>query len=50
VAGRLKMHKKIKKAWCTNLNEERIEALKPEGKALAIAVGKKKIVTVEFEI
>lgn len=50
VNGTIKLHKTIKKAWLTNLNEERQEALTPNGETLRIAVAKKKIVTIEFQI
>lgn len=48
VDGTIKTFKPIKRAWRTNLNEEREEALKPEGKSLKLRVGAKKIVTVEL--
>ncbi len=50
VSGKLKIYKTIKRAWLTNLNEERQEELQPKGDTLALAVGKKKMVTVEFEV
>ncbi|MBI5093487.1 MAG: hypothetical protein HZB26_13730, partial [Candidatus Hydrogenedentes bacterium] len=50
VQGRLKVFRKVKKAWLTNLNEERRKELKPTGSTVALSVGKKKIVTVEFQI
>jgi alpha-mannosidase len=48
--GTIKTWKPIKKAWLTNLNEERREELKPVGKTLKIKAGAKKIVTVEFQV
>jgi alpha-mannosidase len=50
VHGTVKAHKAFKKAWLTNLNEDRRGALKPNGKNLKIKVGKKKIVTLEFQV
>jgi 2-O-(6-phospho-alpha-D-mannosyl)-D-glycerate hydrolase len=46
----LKLHKKVKRAWLTNLNEERREEITPSGNALKIKLAKKKIVTVEFQV
>jgi alpha-mannosidase len=46
----LKIHKPIKRAWLTNLNEDRCEKLEPVNGALRLNVGKKKIVTVEFQM
>ncbi|HOJ32880.1 MAG TPA: glycoside hydrolase family 38 C-terminal domain-containing protein [Candidatus Hydrogenedentes bacterium] len=50
VRGSIKVWKPIKKAWLTNLNEERREKLEPEGDTLRLKVDKKKIVTIEFQI
>ena len=50
VKGTLKLWKPVKKAWLTNLNEERREKLEPEGDSLLLRVEKKKIVTIEFQI
>jgi len=50
VSGKLTVYKKFKRAWLTNMNEERIEALKPSGNTLALKLDKKKIITVEFEL
>ena len=50
VEGSLTLHKAVKKAWVTNLNEERESALKPTGKTVKFKVAKKKIVTIEFQI
>ena len=50
VTAKLKVWKPIKKAWLTNLDEERRETLKPEGNVLKLKVAKKKIVTIEFQI
>ncbi len=46
----LKVWKPIKKAWLTNLNEERREKLEPQGNTINLKVEKKKIVTVEFQL
>ena len=48
VSGTLKCFKPIKRAWLTNMNEERREKLEPKGDTLRLKLGKKKIVTVEF--
>jgi mannosylglycerate hydrolase len=50
VNGKLKIFKKVKKAWLTNLNEERREKLTPKGSVIAFKADKKKIVTIEFQI
>ncbi|MCP4639040.1 MAG: alpha-mannosidase, partial [bacterium] len=50
VTGTLKVWKSIKKAWLTNLNEDRREKLEPGDGTLKLKVGKKKIVTVEFQV
>ena len=50
VNGSIKVFKPLKRAWLTNLNEEREEALKPAGDTVKLKVPKKKIVTVEFQI
>lgn len=50
VTAQLKFAKPIKKAWLTNLNEERRGELKPNGSTLSLKLGKKKIVTVEFTV
>ena len=50
VSGTLKFFKEVKKAWLTNLNEERREELKPQGKEIPFSATKKKILTIEFEI
>ncbi len=50
VKGSLKLFKPIKKAWLTNMNEEHDKELKPAGSNLSIAVGPKKIVTVEIQL
>jgi alpha-mannosidase len=42
--------KKIRRAWVTNLDEERQESLSPAGSDLKIKVAKKKIVTIEFQL
>ncbi|MFA6243337.1 MAG: glycosyl hydrolase-related protein [Candidatus Hydrogenedentales bacterium] len=47
VAAQLKFAKPVKKAWLTNLNEERRDELKPKGSAISLKLAKKKIVTVE---
>ncbi|MCC6699593.1 MAG: hypothetical protein IT365_28465 [Candidatus Hydrogenedentes bacterium] len=50
VNGKLRFFKKVKRAWLTNLNEERREDLQPKGDTLALTAGKKKMMTVEFEL
>ena len=50
VTGKIKLHKNVKKAWLCNLNEEREKPLKPTGKTITVKAGKKKIVTIEFQI
>lgn len=50
VSGSLVCWKPLKKAWLTNMNEERRESLEPQGASIPLKVGKKKILTVEFEI
>ncbi len=50
INGKLSVFKKVKRAWLTNMNEDRVKPLKAEGKAIALSVGKKKIVTIEFEV
>ena len=50
VEGKITCFKKIKNAWLTNLNEERREKLEAAGRTLAFKAGKKKIVTIEFEV
>ncbi len=49
VNGSIVLHKKPKRAWFTNLNEDRQKEIKPVTKEIKVAVGKKKIVTIEFE-
>ena len=48
VNGTLKLCHPVKAAWRTNLNEERQEELKVAGQTIGLALGKKKIVTLEF--
>jgi len=48
VAGAIKVHRPIKGAWLTNLNEERREELKVAGQSITLDVAHKKIVTLEF--
>lgn len=48
VKGALKLHRPIKAAWLTNLNEERREELKVAGQTIELEVAHKKIVTLEF--
>jgi len=48
VSGELVLFKSVKKAWRTNLNEERQEELKPDGRRIKLRVTKKKIETIEF--
>jgi alpha-mannosidase len=50
VTAAIKLWKRVKKAWLTNLNEERQEALEPKGEVIRIKAGKKKIVTIEFRL
>jgi len=50
VDGIIKFARQIQNAWLTNLNEERMEPLPANGKTLELQVGKKKIVTIEFEL
>ena len=50
VNARMKLFKNIRCAWFTNLDEERGEAIQPKGDTLLFKVGKKKIVTIEFEL
>ena len=49
IEGSVKFYTDIKAAWLTNMNEERREELKPDGKELKLSVAKKKIVTLELE-
>lgn len=49
VDGTLKLFKPVKKAWLTNLNEEREKAIKPSGSSIRLKIPKKKILTIEFE-
>lgn len=48
VKGALKLHRPVKAAWLTNLNEERREELKVAGQTIDLDVPHKKIVTIEF--
>ncbi len=48
VTAKLTFAKLIKKAWLTNLNEERRKELKPTGKTLSVSLTKKKIATIEL--
>lgn len=50
VNARIKFFKNIRCAWFTNLDEERGEAIQPKGDTLLFKVGKKKMVTIEFEL
>ncbi|HPC17557.1 MAG TPA: glycoside hydrolase family 38 C-terminal domain-containing protein [Candidatus Hydrogenedentes bacterium] len=50
INGALRLFKPFKKAWLTNLNEERESPLKPEGATIKLRVPKKKIVTIEFTL
>jgi alpha-mannosidase len=50
VSGSLKVFKRLKRAWLTNLNEERKEILKTSDNTVKLKVPKRKIVTVEFQI
>lgn len=50
VSGKLTLFKPVKRAWLTNLNEEREKELKAAGKEIPLELGKKKIATVEFTL
>jgi len=50
VNGSLKLWKPIKKAWLTNMNEERREEIESKGGTVKLRVGKKKILTVELTL
>lgn len=50
VDGVVRTHRPLTGAWLTNMNEERRETLAPEGAALTLAFGPKKILTVEFTL
>jgi mannosylglycerate hydrolase len=50
VTGSLICWRPITKAWLTNLNEERQGDLEFQGNTLPLKIGKKKIITIEFEI
>ncbi len=50
VTATLKVWKPVKKAWLTNLNEDRREKLEPKGDAIKVKAPKKKIITVEFAV
>ncbi|MEA3365107.1 MAG: glycoside hydrolase family 38 C-terminal domain-containing protein, partial [Candidatus Hydrogenedentes bacterium] len=50
VATSVSCFKKIRRAWLTNLDEKRGEALSPTNNSLKLKIGKKKIVTIEFQL
>lgn len=50
VTGAIKLGKPVKKAWATNLNEEREAEIKVSGKSIPLKLGKKKIATIEFQL
>jgi alpha-mannosidase len=50
VTTTLSCFKDIRRAWLTNLDEERLEALSPSGDSLKLKIAKKKIVTIEFQL
>jgi len=50
VSGTLKLSRPVKRAWLTDLNEERQEKLEPKGNTIRLKVAKKKIMTVEFQL
>jgi alpha-mannosidase len=50
VSAAINLWKPVKKAWLTNLNEERQKEIKPAGKNINLKFGKKQILTVEFVI
>ncbi|HNT87867.1 MAG TPA: glycoside hydrolase family 38 C-terminal domain-containing protein [Candidatus Hydrogenedentes bacterium] len=47
--GKLILSKPVKKAWITNLNEDRREKIEPKGNTIALNLGRKKIATIEFQ-
>ena len=42
--------KKIRRAWLTNLDEERQEVISPSGNSLKLKIAKKRIVSIEFQL
>ena len=50
VAGALRTFKPVKRAWLTDLNEQRQDELEPAGNAVRFKAGKKKIMTLEFRL
>jgi len=50
VSGKLSSGKGIKKAWLTNLNEEREKTLAAKAGAVSFSIPKKKIFTIEFQV
>lgn len=48
--GKLILSKPVKKAWLTNMNEDRRETIEPKGNTIPLSLGKKKIVTIEFHL
>lgn len=48
--GKLILSKPVKKAWLTNMNEERRVKLEPKGNTIPLSLGKKKIATIEFQL
>jgi len=50
VKGTLKLFKPIKRAWLTNLNEERESQLVLRGDTLSLSIAKKRVATIEFVV
>ncbi|MBP8130807.1 MAG: hypothetical protein KA184_14610 [Candidatus Hydrogenedentes bacterium] len=48
--GKLVLSKPVKKAWLTNMNEDRREKVEPKGNSIPLSLGKKKVVTVEIQV
>ncbi len=48
--GKLVLSKPVKKAWFTNMNEDRREKVEPKGNSIPLSLGKKKVVTVEIQV
>jgi alpha-mannosidase len=46
----LKLWKPVKKAWLTDLDEDRIQKLSPKGNTIRFKMAKKRIATVEFGV
>jgi alpha-mannosidase len=50
VNGKLILHKPVKDAWLTNLDEKRLEKIEVNDAVIPFRAGKKKIVTLEFRL